>query len=243
MTMFVLEVAAVLTFLLASVKIAVDIGQGVQAHGSWALAVVVLLPLGYVAADLFTGFFHFFADNFGSERTPILGPAFIFRFRQHHGDPKLICRLSFRELNGSHILCSMPFVIPLALAVPISTTAWGLALGTFGWSMMFFSVFTNQIHRWAHDDNPPFWVRPLQRTRILLSAEHHDVHHHLPHDVHFCITNGWLNVQLDRFGVWHHVADLLIALGVPQAPESVLGTARRREIAERRAAAGLAQHG
>lgn len=228
--MFVLEMAGLLTFALASSKIAVDVGYGIAAYGPWALAVFVLIPLGYIAADLFTGFFHFFADNFGSERTPFLGPAFIFRFRQHHADEKMICQLSFRELNGSHILCSTPIIVPLAMLVPIATSGWGLAFGTFAWSMMFFSVFTNQIHRWVHDDDRSPLIHLLQRTRILLSPEHHEVHHRVPHDVHFCITNGWLNPLLDRFRIWHHIADLLVALGVPQAPESVLGSARRRSV-------------
>jgi hypothetical protein len=241
--MFVLEVAGLLAFVLASLSIAIEVGQGVALFGPWALAILVLIPLGYVAADLFTGFFHFFADNFGSVRTPILGPAFVFRFRQHHSDPKLICTLSFRELNGSHVLLSAPILLPIALFVPIATTTWGLVFGTFVWSTMFFGVFTNQIHRWAHDDHQSAFVRLLQRTRLTLSPEHHDRHHRLPHDLHFCITNGWLNPLLDRWGVWHVVADVLIFLGVPQAPESVFGSARRREAAERRAAAALAQHG
>jgi hypothetical protein len=235
--MIVLESVSVVAFALISLKLALDVGQGIATHGAWALAVVLLLPLGYIAADLFTGFFHFFADNFGSERTPILGPAFVFRFRQHHTEPKLICTLGFLGLNGSHILLSLPILLPLALLVPIATTGWGLALGTFGWSMMFFAVFTNQIHRWAHDEHPSAVVGVLQRTRLMLSPEHHAHHHRPPHDRHFCITNGWLNGVLDRFGVWHHIADLLIALGVPQAPESVLGTVRRRQLAEQRALA------
>lgn len=239
--MFLLEIAGLLTFALSSLMIAIGVGQGIVAFGPWALAVILLIPIGYIAADLFTGFFHFFADNFGSERTPFLGPAFIFRFRQHHSDQKLICTLSFRELNGSHILCSTPIIVPLALLLPISTTTWGLALGTFAWSMMFFSVFTNQIHRWAHDEHCHPLIRLMQRTRILLSPDHHEHHHRVPHDVHFCITNGWSNKLLDRFGIWHYVADLLVALNVPQAPESVLGSARRNQLAESRAA--RLQHG
>jgi hypothetical protein len=237
--MLVLEIAGAVISVLATLKIGFDVSQGVALHGVWALAVLLLIPLGYIAADLFTGFFHFFADNFGSERTPLLGPAFIFRFRQHHSDKKLICTLNFRELNGSHILLASPIVVAIAL-LPIATTGWGFAFGTFAWSMMFFAVFTNQIHRWAHDDDRSTLIRFLQRTRLMLSPDHHEHHHRVPHGVHFCITNGWLNTLLDRFGIWHRIADVLIALGVPQAPESVLGSARRRELA---AAAALAQHG
>lgn len=228
--MLVLEVSAMLTFVGTSGWIGLEVAEGAGQHGAWAWALLPLIVLGYVAADLLTGFFHFFADNFGSERTPVLGPAFVFRFRQHHALPKHICTLSFRQLNGSHVLVAIPLLLPIAW-LPIASSGWALSLAVFGWTMLFFGVATNQIHRWAHDARCPAWVRPLQRMRLILSPEHHAIHHRRPHDLHFCITNGWLNALLDRYAVWHHLADLLVALGMPQAPESVLGRARRSKTA------------
>ncbi len=225
-----LEVAAALTFALASAKIVFDLGLGIAGLGPWALGFVAVVPLSYAAADLATGFVHFLVDNFGSERTPVLGRAFVVRFRRHHADPTEICRLGFREINGNSMMVAVPIVVPLALALdldPIAASGWGLAVGAFVWLATVFGVFTNQIHRWAHDEDRPAWVRPLQRLGLLLSPDHHQVHHRLPHDEHFCITNGWLNPLLDRFGVWHHAADVLVALGLPQVETSVFGKARR----------------
>ena len=78
------------------------------------------------------------------------------------------------------------------------------------------------------DEKAPPLVRWLQAKAVLLSPQAHAVHHKAPHDLHFCISNGWLNPLLDRTNVWHHLADLLVVLRFPQAEESVMGRARRR---------------
>ena len=41
----------------------------------------------------------------------------------------------------------------------------------------------------------PAW---LQRRGIILSAEHHDIHHESPYDTYYCITAGFWNPLLDR---------------------------------------------
>lgn len=215
-----------LTFLALTCTIAYGAAQGgTLALAPWLLAA---LMLGYVAGDLFTGFIHYFADNFGSETTPVLGPAFVYRFRQHHVEPRHICTLNFRELNGSHMLVSIPFLLPFAL-LPSAEGGWPLVLALFGWSTLASGVFTAQVHRWAHDREQPALVRLLQRTRLILSPEHHAHHHRRPYDVHFCITNGWLNGLLDRLRVWDRLTDLFVWMGVPQADDSVLGSARRQQ--------------
>lgn len=224
--MAVLEVGGMLTFLALSASIAYAAAQAFMHTDAGAWVLLVLL-LGYVGGDLFTGFIHYFADNFGSETTPVLGRTFVFRFRQHHVEPRHICTLDFRELNGSHMLVSIPFLLPIAL-LPIAEGGWALALGLFGWSTLASGVFTAQVHRWSHDRQQPPLVRFLQRTRVILSPEHHALHHRRPHDVHFCITNGWLNGTLDRLRVWDHLTDVFVWMGVPQADDSVLGSARRQ---------------
>jgi hypothetical protein len=41
-------------------------------------------------------------------------------------------------------------------------------------------------------------VRWLQRARIILSPQHHNIHHAAPHDKYYCITVGWMNPLLTR---------------------------------------------
>jgi ubiquitin-conjugating enzyme E2 variant len=222
-----LEWLAIVAFILLGGVFFWDVRLVASEIGWVSLVALLALPLGYIAADLFTGFSHFFADNFGSNDTPFLGHALIFRFRQHHEFPLIICGLGFRELNGGLALAMLPLLLANAFCVPVSSTLWGLFLGTFLWSMALFGAATNQIHRWSHDSKCPAWVRPLQKSGLILSPRHHAAHHRAPHHLHFCITNGWFNKVLDDYNVWHHIADFFIAIGMDQAPESVMGTKRQ----------------
>ena len=61
-----------------------------------------------------------------------------------------------------------------------------------------FVFCTNQFHKWAHTKNPAGWVRLLQRAGLILSPEHHAVHHAAPRDKYYCITVGWMNPLLDK---------------------------------------------
>lgn len=232
--MVTVEWASVVAFAVFGLALAAQIGLSVPALGPSALLALLALPLGFVAADLFTGFGHFFADNFASVDTPIIGHALVFRFRQHHEDQNIICGLTFRELNGGLTLLFAPILAAVVALVPVSQSLGGAALGVFVLSMAVFGAGTNQIHRWAHDGRCPAWVKPLQRSGLFLSPLHHAGHHKAPHHLRFCITSGWLNGLLDRARVWHHLADLLIALGVPQADESVMGARRAGQLQDQK---------
>jgi ubiquitin-conjugating enzyme E2 variant len=61
-----------------------------------------------------------------------------------------------------------------------------------------FVFCTNQFHKWAHMKTPPPWIRMLQRAHLILSPEHHVVHHTAPRDKYYCITVGWMNPLLDK---------------------------------------------
>ena len=41
-------------------------------------------------------------------------------------------------------------------------------------------------------------MRLLQRAGLILSPEHHVVHHTAPRDKYYCITVGWMNPLLDK---------------------------------------------
>lgn len=147
----------------------------------------------YLTADFMSGLFHFLADNFGNPETPIVGKVFIYAFREHHVDPKAITRHGFVETNGANCLISLPGLIYFYYAsAPVADFTFRAFMVFF-----FFSIFlTNQIHKWAHTDNPPAFVRLIQRLHLILPPLHHDVHHHAPYDKYYCITSGWLNAPL-----------------------------------------------
>ena len=224
------EWLAIVAFAVLFVVLLAQLGAGALALGPSILLALLAVPLGFIAADLFTGFGHFFADNFAAVDTPIIGHALVFRFRQHHEDQMIICGLTFRELNGGLAMLMVPFLAFTALFVPVAEGHLGAAVGVFVLSLALFGAGTNQIHRWAHDRRCPAWVKPLQRSGLFLSPPHHAGHHRPPHHERFCITSGWLNPLLDRVGAWHRLADLLVVIGVPQADESVMGRARQGQL-------------
>ncbi len=130
--------------------------------------------------------------------TPVIGPNFVQPFREHHTDPKGIVRHGFVDTNGNNSLISLPFMLVPWLVVPIGSTVAGYLFGAFS-LMLCLSVFlTNQFHKWAHMDAPPAFVTQLQRTGLILSKEHHDIHHESPYDTYYCIMVGVWDPLFDR---------------------------------------------
>ena len=200
-------------FAVLAVLLGQQIYLGAAAFGyTWLLPAVAVAA--YLAADLASGFVHFLADNFGSEETPILGPNFIGPFRDHHIDPKGITRNDFVDNNGNNCLASVPFMLLVWLSVPIATTAWGYLFGAFFLIVCLAVFLTNQFHKWAHMDALPGWVRRLQSWGLVLSKEHHDVHHESPYDTYYCITVGVWNPLLDRLRFFER-AERLIRRTIP----------------------------
>jgi hypothetical protein len=226
--MFAIEWLSMLAFLVLSVLVGVAVLDHLTMTPWLLLLLLPLVPLGFLVADLLTGFGHYFADNFCSEDTPFIGHALVYRFRQHHEDQNIICTLSFRELNGGLAGLTLPMLIAGLLLTQHGST-WAMLGASLCGTSAFFMAATNQIHRWAHGKAPQ-WVRWLQHRELILSPRRHSRHHKAPHDIHFCISCGWLNPFLDRTRFWHQLSDLLIFFRVPQADESVMGTVRQRVI-------------
>jgi ubiquitin-conjugating enzyme E2 variant len=127
---------------------------------------------------------------------PILGPRFLRPFRLHHSNPDDILERGFVDLNGDVALLATPLLagslaLPLAEEGPRLVSAFLTALATF-------SLPTNQIHQWAHQAEPPVFVRWLQGHGLILGREHHRQHHTAPYASHYCITTGWCNALLGR---------------------------------------------
>jgi ubiquitin-conjugating enzyme E2 variant len=152
---------------------------------------------GYVLSDFLSGFVHWAGDTVGDETTPIFGPNFVHPFRYHHVDPEAITHHDFVETNGNNCIVAAPALLSIVWIIPrqagwlfytcvlIACTAW-------------FVFCTNQFHKWAHAKNPGRLVRAMQRAHIILSPEHHAIHHASPQDKYYCITVGWMNPLLER---------------------------------------------
>jgi plasmanylethanolamine desaturase len=154
--------------------------------------------VGYVGSDWLSGMVHWAGDRWGTEKTFMLGPTIVQPFREHHSDQKAITRHGFVETNGNNCM-GTTVILVFSLLLPDEgqfglfsrMAAVMLALGLFG---------TNQFHKWAHLDNPPWYVRIPQRLRLILPPQHHAIHHSMPYDRYYCITTGWLNPLLRKIG-------------------------------------------
>jgi ubiquitin-conjugating enzyme E2 variant len=204
-----IESFAILAFAVMAVLLGLSIARGLRIPGAlWWL--VPLAMAAYLAADFVSGLVHWLADTFGTEETPFFGPKFVKNFRNHHTDPKGITRHDFVETNGDNCLVSLPVMGTTYWLVPIEDELWGACVGMFILAMMLFVLLTNQLHKWAHMDEPPAFIRPLQRTFLVLAPSHHAVHHASPHDRNYCITSGWLNPILDGIGFFKAMEKLVV---------------------------------
>jgi hypothetical protein len=210
---YLLEIFGILCFALLALLIAVELYGGVLRFGDLWLAPILLI-LAYLAADFLSGFVHFLADNFGSYDTPILGPNFIEPFREHHVDPKGIVGHDFVDANGNNSLATLPFMLFVWIVVPLETWYYGYLLGSFFLFLCLAAFLTNQFHKWAHMDEPPALVGWLQARGMILSQEHHDIHHESPYDTYYCITAGFWNPLLDRIRFYERT-ERLIRRSVP----------------------------
>lgn len=161
---------------------------------------------GIIVADFVSGTVHWFADTFGHEAWPLLGPSLIRPFREHHTDPASITRHDFIETNGSSFL--LVAVASILLFIFTDTRILGYLSPT-----LFFLSITNELHKMAHlADHAPTWFKKLAAKGWLLSANKHRKHHSGNFDRHFCITTGWLNDSLDRVHFFKSIEKFIAAV-------------------------------
>ena len=183
----------------------------IRAYSEFGNIWLVILTVigGYLLADLLSGIVHFLADNFGTPNTPFVGQGFVLPFRQHHVDPLGLTRHGFLVANGNNALACLPVLVPVAIFVPITSSTVGYGAGVFTFVMLTAVFLTNQTHKWAHMEVVPAPVRWLQNAGIILSRQHHDIHHVRPYNTHYCITVGAWNSLFERFRVFDRCERLI----------------------------------
>lgn len=147
------------------------------------MLILIQILLGWYLADLITGIYHYFVDNYGSAKTPIFGSQ-IEEFQIHHHNPKAFLSYSWWESLKLPLLGSTPLFL-LAIFNPYFFLP--LAIGI---------AICQLTHKWSHESNPPTIIKCLQKMKIILSPEDHDLHH-TTFDSHYCIVSGWANPLLD----------------------------------------------
>ena len=154
-----------------------------------------LCVAAWVAADLAVGIFHFFVDNYGSGRTPLIGHI-VAGFQGHHDHPWLITRGQLcTVIDGPCVATAPMLVAALAWCGPRAAVfmAWYTA----------WSVLAQLTHKWSHERRcslPPL-VAALQDARVFISCREHRKHHLPPISDHYCILSGLWNQPLDALRV------------------------------------------
>ncbi|MBI3556961.1 MAG: carotenoid synthesis regulator CarF [Deltaproteobacteria bacterium] len=162
-------------------------------HGDFLLLVGGSI-LGFLGADFVSGFLHWAADSWGNVEWPFIGQSLIRTFREHHVDPKSITRHGFIETNGDICLFALPFLF-FAVCLRISSPG-AYFIESFLAFQCFWGSFTNQIHKWSHQNEVAPIVRALQTARLILPSRRHAIHHTKPFTTDYCITSGLLNGPL-----------------------------------------------
>ena len=182
----------------------------------WLIAVAI--PLGIVGGDLVSGIVHWAADTYGSEETPLIGPSLVKPFRLHHIYPRDICTHGLVELTGNVCILAVPALsLSLYLLWLMPDSGW-LAFAAICFALLAAAtVATNHFHMWAHQESPSRLARWLQRRRIVLEPQHHQMHHTLPFDRNYCITNGWLNPLLNKLKFFRRLEAVLLFFGIRTA--------------------------
>ena len=132
----------------------------------------VSLSSGYALAYLLSGIVRWLSDTYGSRETRIYGRLYAIPFRDHHSDPKSVCREGFVESHGINAL-SASAMLTLAyylqdFTAPDTRTLFlaGLALST-----SIGVLIAAQSHQWAHQDEVPCFVHPCQGHAIVANPK------------------------------------------------------------------------
>jgi len=200
------EILAILTFWALMVAAAFKAFPFHTTH-PWVLASGLFA--GFLFADFVSGFVHWMADTWGSADMPYLGKSLVRPFREHHVDQKAMTRHDYIETNGANCLVSLP-VAAGVIFIPFDPSSAFLSFSLFMFamiaSMVYFVMWTNQIHKWSHlePEETPKILKLMQKLHLILPPGHHQRHHQSPYKTYYCITTGWLNWPLAKIGFYRH---------------------------------------
>ncbi len=189
---------------------------------------LVAVPVSLVWGDFVSGLVHWAADTYCSEDTPIVGPGFVKPFRMHHIYPRDITTHHFAATVGNVCVMAVPILL-LCLYVMWGwdVSSWLSFLILCVSLMSLATAATNKFHKWAHQEHPPAYARPLQRLRLVLEPAHHELHHTEPFETHYCITNGWLNPLLNKIKFFRRMESALALVGIHTAKVNELRRGHR----------------
>ncbi len=183
--------------------------------------IIFSIPIGLILADFFSGLFHWAADTWGSVNWPIIGSTILLSFRNHHTDPKGIIRHKFYQRIGDSCIFALPILISTYYINSLSLFAYFIK--SILLVFLLGIALTNQIHCWAHMKKVPKIIYYFQKTKIILSADKHKIHHNKPFSENYCITTGWLNELFTKIHFFRRMEKLVTFLtgALPRSEDKI----------------------
>jgi hypothetical protein len=175
-------------------------------------SVPMSLVVGYFLADLVSGVVHWGLDTWFDETSRIDRAVRIAR--EHHSHPSHILGYNFRDYAGFSSLPALLSVGPVAVALVLAGGGSTLAFHGVVICVVILVglLFGSHTHALGHRKSNSRVVRALQRMHLLLSPEHHGVHHSGGHDIRYCAVSGWANYFCDAVGFWRELEHFVVRL-------------------------------
>ncbi len=176
-------------------------GQVASAGPAGVALAAGALVAGYAAADLSSGIFHHWVDNYPTPETPVVGKM-AKEFQEHHFRTYDLLEVSFLDncVNAGRFLAPMMGLV--AAANPhYAVAASALAFLTGGY-------LAQGSHRWTHMENPPRIGKLLQNLGLAQSKKSHAMHHRMPWADYYCIVNGMWNPLLSKVDFWRKLENV-----------------------------------
>ena len=192
-----------------------------QESGATWFYIAGAMLAGYFVADFASGLVHWGIDTWFSAR--VLGRAVAIA-REHHTHPQHILEYGFLENSA---LGSAPSAVFIG-AASIVTAALQTSVLTYGLMIVWLITstclfFGTSIHNLGHRRSASRLLWLLQKLHLIITPEHHWVHHRSDQVVRYCVVNGWANYVCDALRVWR---------GLEWLVQSLTGAIPRRDDLE-----------
>jgi ubiquitin-conjugating enzyme E2 variant len=176
-----------------------------------ALAVLA----GIYLADLASGTLHWAFDTWFDPDITFVR-RMVLQVREHHIHPSRIFLISFKQDAGTLSWIALILMIPVFAGSLLTAGGSGGAAASYALlTLVVFDpllVFMLEFHKCGHRPCGPWWVKALQKARLVLPVRHHLDHHQGNHDFNYCIINGWADVTLGRLGYFRALERIIEGL-------------------------------
>jgi hypothetical protein len=145
---------------------------------------IIGIVSGYYFADFFTGFYHFFLDNFKFKNIPILEKQ-ACEFQIHHKDPDALTKKRLGQLCYGPMWGVILYLLIVfsPLYAFYSNTYFRILISWFSISFSIFTGFSQLFHMWSHkvfiNNNRLLYkiIYLLRKFKIILDPVQHSLHH------------------------------------------------------------------